>query len=253
MVELWIFPGKPLSLQRKQGWLDSGSFQEPIPLHNHCWQKSIFPWGHWVSFEKIETIFFRSHLPPAMHNRKNHSCIFRVTSDFSWIWARSEILWVLNVKQTWFAFPWPPEMQELHPGQLVKPLPHLETDGMWAVLAPAVEVKDPLFSACISSTVTYGRLRWASCGALENILLPAGEMTLLSRCKNILEDVRRELLQGKAGILSRAKNAIWHSEFYPPSICCSVSALSALSSATSAAFYSLAHWDWIMSLIYGLY
>lgn len=134
-------------------------------------------------------------------------------------------------------------MQEFHPGQLIKPLPHLETDSMWAVPAPAVEVKDPLFSACISSTVTCGRLTWASCGALENILLPASEMTLLSRCKNILEDVRRELLQGKVGILSRAKNAIWDSEFYPPSICSSVSALSTLSSATSAAFYSLPHWD----------
>lgn len=114
--ELWVFPCKPYS-KGKQGWLDSGYFTDP--LHNHYWREESLPHLGQLGI-RIETIFFVSSPFTTWRCTTGNTFVHFSSSCyqcFSGIWAKSEIWPVLNVKQTEFMFPQPPEMQEEHLGR----------------------------------------------------------------------------------------------------------------------------------------
>lgn len=104
----------------------------------------------------------------------------------------------------------------------------LKAGRKWAVLAPAVGGRASIFTP-----VSHAQWPVTSSGTLQSLPLPAKVVKFLFWCKDMLVDVRIELLCNKARILSKSKNAVRFPGFYSPCTCGSIFAIWTRSSATS--------------------
>lgn len=170
----FCFPTKPLSVQRRQSCLDSGSLQEPCPLRWPCWG-SIPKWKQFAPF--------LPHLP--YHEPRTGKSMHFQNSHYPFLIKWSQIRTVTGraYKKQGLLF-----LGLLRYGGAPWVGGRAGGSQDLAEQAPAaVEVKHPCFQPCRSCS---GKLTWASWGAPESFLLSTGDVRVLcrwqrhiSRCK----------------------------------------------------------------------